>query len=44
MLVIDEPVADILERLDVPYQIIDDSVWVDPADLSLPALFGQGVE
>lgn len=44
VLVIDEPVTDILERLDVPCQIIGDSVWVDPADLSLPGVFGQGVE
>ena len=44
MLVTDEPVADILERLDTPYQLFADTVWVDPSDLSLPAIFGRGSE
>lgn len=45
VLVIDEPVADILDRLDAPYQLDTQTneVWVDPTDLNLPQIFGRGI-
>jgi hypothetical protein len=45
ILVIDEPVTDIFDRLDAPYQVDPDtgSVWVEPADLSLPQIYGRGL-
>jgi ribulose 1,5-bisphosphate synthetase/thiazole synthase len=45
ILVIDEPVTDILDRLDAPYQVDHNTglVWVEPADLSLPQIYGRGL-
>ena len=44
MLVIEEPVADILEWLDAPYQVRGEEVWVDPDALALPLVYGRGYE
>lgn len=44
-LTVDEPVEDILERLDAPYDIDPATgvVSVDPVRLQLPLCFGEGV-
>jgi hypothetical protein len=44
MLVVEEPVADILDRLDAPYQARGEWVWVDPDDLALPLVYGRGYD
>jgi len=44
MLVVEEPVADILERLDAPCQTRGELVWVDPDDLALPLVYGRGYD
>lgn len=46
LLVIDEPVTDILDRLDVPYHLDPktEEVIIDPGLLQLPLTYGQGVE
>jgi len=43
VLVIDEPVAAILDRLDAPYRVdpATGDVWVDVAELNLPQIFGR---
>jgi hypothetical protein len=43
VLVIDEPVAAILDRLDAPYRVdpTTGDVWVDVAELNLPQIFGR---
>jgi hypothetical protein len=45
VLVIDEPIADILDRLDAPYRVDPQTneVWLDPADLNLPQIYGRAV-
>lgn len=44
ILVVEEPVADLLDRLDAPYQVSDGLVWVDPDELGLPMVYGHGTE
>ena len=46
LLVIDEPVTDILDRLETPYQLEPETetVIVEPDRLALPLTFGQGVD
>jgi len=45
VLMVAEPVADILNRLDAPYSTGSDVVWVDPDDLALPVTaYGAGAE
>lgn len=45
VLMVEEPVADILNRLDAPYSTDGDLVWVDPDDLALPVtVYGVGTE
>jgi hypothetical protein len=44
ILVVEEPVADLLDRLDAPYQVSDGLVWVDPDELGLPIVYGHGTE
>lgn len=45
VLVVEEPVADILNRLDAPYSTGSDLVWVDSDDLALPVTaYGAGTE
>lgn len=45
VLMVEEPVADILNRLDAPYSTGSDLVWVDPDDLALPVTaYGVGTE
>lgn len=45
VLVIDEPIADVLDRLDAPYRVDPQTneLWVDPGDLSLPQILGRAV-
>ena len=45
VLVVEEPVADILAWLDAPYHRDGELVWVDPEDLAVPTTcYGQGTE
>lgn len=45
VLVVEEPVVDILDRLDAPYLIEGNLAWIDPDELAAPATaYGQGTE
>ena len=45
VLVIDEPITSVLERLDTPYRVDSETgvIWVEPGDLGLPQVYGRGV-
>lgn len=45
MLTVEEPVVDILERLDAPYLVDGNEVFIDPDELGLPTIrYGEGTE
>ncbi|HMR67818.1 MAG TPA: hypothetical protein PKE64_27725 [Anaerolineae bacterium] len=44
VLTLDEPVTDILDRLETPYRHEPEGVVVDVADLQLPVIYGLGIE
>lgn len=46
ILAVDEPVTDILDRLDTPYQLDPETgaVTVNPMQLQIPLCFGKGMD